>query len=153
MDTLSLARELIRRPSVSPSDAGCQQLIGGLLEQAGFKTESLRFGEVENLWARRGYAAPGLVFAGHTDVVPTGPREQWRVDPFAATVDNGVLMGRGAADMKGSLAAMINACRHFVDRYPDHKGSLGMLITSDEEGAADDGTLRVMETLAHRYGR
>ncbi len=150
MDTLSLARELIRRPSVSPSDAGCQQLIGGLLEQAGFKTESLRFGEVENLWARRGYAAPGLVFAGHTDVVPTGPREQWRVDPFAATVENGVLMGRGAADMKGSLAAMINACRHFVDRYPDHKGSLGMLITSDEEGAADDGTLKVMETLAQR---
>jgi succinyl-diaminopimelate desuccinylase len=150
MDTLSLARELIRRPSVSPSDGGCQQLIAGLLEPAGFTTEPLRFGEVDNLWARRGRTAPGLVFAGHTDVVPTGPREQWRVDPFAATVENGILMGRGAADMKGSLAAMINACRHFVARYPDHKGSLGMLITSDEEGAADDGTLKVMETLAQR---
>jgi len=150
MDTLSLARELIRRPSVSPSDAGCQQLIAGLLEAAGFKTEPLRFGAVDNLWARRGSTAPALVFAGHTDVVPTGPREQWRVDPFAATVDNGMLMGRGAADMKGSLAAMINACRTFVHRYPDHLGSLGMLITSDEEGAADDGTLKVMETLAQR---
>ena len=150
MDTLSLARELIRRPSVSPSDSGCQQLIAGLLERAGFKTEPLRFGDVDNLWARRGRAAPALVFAGHTDVVPPGPREQWRVDPFAATVENGVLMGRGAADMKGSLAAMINACRHFADRYPDHNGSLGMLITSDEEGAADDGTLKVMETLAQR---
>jgi succinyl-diaminopimelate desuccinylase len=150
MDTLSLARELMRRPSISPSDAGCQQLIAGLLEGAGFKTEPLRFGEVDNLWARRGRTAPALVFAGHTDVVPTGPREQWRVDPFAATVENGILMGRGAADMKGSLAAMINACCHFADRYPDHKGSLGMLITSDEEGAADDGTLKVMETLAQR---
>ena len=150
MDTLSLARELIRRPSVSPADSGCQQLIAGLLDQAGFKTESLRFGDVDNLWARRGRAAPALVFAGHTDVVPPGAREQWRVDPFAATVENGVLIGRGAADMKGSLAAMINACRQFVDRYPDHKGSLGMLITSDEEGAADDGTLKVMETLAQR---
>ncbi len=150
MDTLSLARELIRRPSVSPADAGCQQLIAGLLEAAGFKTEPLRFGAVDNLWARRGRTAPALVFAGHTDVVPTGPREQWRVDPFAATVENGMLMGRGAADMKGSLAAMINACRTFVQRYPDHSGSLGMLITSDEEGAADDGTLKVMETLAQR---
>jgi succinyl-diaminopimelate desuccinylase len=150
MDTLSLARELIRRPSVSPSDAGCQQLVAGLLEASGFKTEPLRFGDVDNLWARRGRTAPALVFAGHTDVVPTGPREQWRVDPFAATVENGILMGRGAADMKGSLAAMINACRRFADRYPDHKGSLGMLITSDEEGAADDGTLKVMETLAQR---
>ncbi len=150
MDTLSLARELIRRPSVSPTDSGCQQLIAGLLDQAGFKTEPLRFGDVDNLWARRGRAAPALVFAGHTDVVPPGPLEQWRVDPFAATVENGVLVGRGAADMKGSLAAMINACRRFVDRYPDHKGSLGVLITSDEEGAADDGTLKVMETLAQR---
>jgi len=150
MDTLSLARELIRRPSVSPSDAGCQQLIAGLLEASGFKTEPLRFGDVDNLWARRGRAAPALVFAGHTDVVPAGPREQWRVDPFAATVENGILMGRGAADMKGSLAAMINACRQFVDRYPDHSGSLGMLITSDEEGAADDGTLKVMDALAQR---
>jgi succinyl-diaminopimelate desuccinylase len=150
MDTLTLARELIRRPSVSPADAGCQALIADLLEQAGFKTEHLKFGEVDNLWARRGNAAPALVFAGHTDVVPSGPPEQWDVDPFGATVRGGELIGRGAADMKGSLAAMINACRRFVERHPQHKGSLGLLITSDEEGAADDGTLKVMETLASR---
>jgi succinyl-diaminopimelate desuccinylase len=150
MDTLSLARELIRRPSVSPADAGCQELIAELLERAGFATERLRFGEVDNLWARRGRAAPALVFAGHTDVVPAGPREQWQVDPFAATVDGDRLIGRGAADMKGSLAAMISACRRFAERYPAATGSIGMLITSDEEGAADDGTLKVMETLARR---
>ena len=150
MDTLSLARELIRRPSVSPADAGCQTLIAELLERAGFATERLRFGEVDNLWARRGRGAPALVFAGHTDVVPAGPREQWHVDPFAATVDGDRLIGRGAADMKGSLAAMINACRRFAERYPNAAGSIGMLITSDEEGAADDGTLKVMETLARR---
>jgi succinyl-diaminopimelate desuccinylase len=150
MDTLSLARELIRRPSVTPADAGCQPLMAELLAAAGFATEHLKFGEVDNLWARRGRAAPALVFAGHTDVVPTGPREQWRVDPFAASVEGGVLTGRGAADMKGSLAAMINACRRFAGRYPDHEGSLGVLITSDEEGVADDGTLKDMETLARR---
>jgi succinyl-diaminopimelate desuccinylase len=150
MDTLSLARELIRRPSVSPADAGCQGLIGELLTAAGFAVEHLKFGEVDNLWARRGQAAPALVFAGHTDVVPAGPREQWRVDPFEAVVDGGTLIGRGAADMKGSLAAMINASRAFVARYPELRGSLGLLITSDEEGAADDGTLKVMETLASR---
>lgn len=150
MDTLNLARELIRRPSVTPADAGCQRLIAELLEPAGFVTEQLRFGEVDNLWARRGRAAPALVFAGHTDVVPPGPREHWDVDPFAATLHDGQLVGRGAADMKGSLAAMINACRRFVERYPDVSGSIGLLITSDEEGAADDGTLKVMETLASR---
>ena len=150
MDTLSLACELIRRPSVSPTDASCQTLIAELLGKAGFATERLRFGEVDNLWARRGRAAPALVFAGHTDVVPAGPREQWDVDPFAATVQEDRLIGRGAADMKGSLAAMINACRRFAEQYPRIEGSLGMLITSDEEGAADDGTLKVMETLAAR---
>jgi succinyl-diaminopimelate desuccinylase len=150
MDTLTLARELIRRPSVSPADAGCQRLIGELLAEAGFATEHMRFGEVDNLWARRGRAAPALVFAGHTDVVPAGPREQWRTDPFAAEVYGDELVGRGAADMKGSLAAMINACRSFAARHPDVAGSLGVLITSDEEGAADDGTLKVMETLAAR---
>jgi len=150
MDTLSLARELIRRPSVSPTDAGCQTLIAELLEQAGFTAERLRFGVVDNLWARRGRAAPALVFAGHTDVVPSGPPEQWEVDPFAATVQGDKLIGRGAADMKGSLAAMINASRAFVERYPRIAGSIGLLITSDEEGAADDGTLKVMETLASR---
>ena len=150
MDTLTLARELIRRPSVSPADAGCQALIAELLRPAGFTMEHLKFGEVDNLWARRGSAAPALVFAGHTDVVPSGPTEQWEVDPFAATVRGDELIGRGAADMKGSLAAMISACRRFVERYPHANGSLGLLITSDEEGAADDGTLKVMETLANR---
>jgi succinyl-diaminopimelate desuccinylase len=150
MDTLSLARELIRLPSVSPADAGCQLLIGDLLRSAGFSVESLKFGEVDNLWARRGRGSPALVFAGHTDVVPAGPREQWQVDPFAAVVEGGTLLGRGAADMEGSLAAMINACRRFVERYPRSGGSIGLLITSDEEGAADDGTLKVMETLAKR---
>jgi succinyl-diaminopimelate desuccinylase len=150
MDTLTLTRELIRRPSVSPSDAGCQRLIGELLEAAGFTVERLKFGEVDNLWARRGRAAPALVFAGHTDVVPAGPAEQWQVDPFAAVVEGGTLIGRGAADMKGSLAAMITACCRFAERYPKIGGSLGLLITSDEEGAADDGTLKVMEALASR---
>ena len=118
MDTLSLARELIRKPSVSPADADCQVLIGGLLEASGFTVERLKFGAVDNLWARRGRLGPALVFAGHTDVVPAGPREQWQVDPFAAVVEGGILTGRGAADMKGSLAAMINACRRFVARHP-----------------------------------
>jgi succinyl-diaminopimelate desuccinylase len=150
MDTLTLARELIRRPSVSPADVGCQTLIAELLEQAGFTTERLKFGEVDNLWARHGRTAPALVFAGHTDVVPAGPREQWNADPFGATVQGDLLFGRGAADMKGSLAAMVSACRRFVERYPRSAGSIGLLITSDEEGAADDGTLKVMETLASR---
>lgn len=150
MNTLELARELIRRASVTPADAGCQQLIAEQLGAAGFSVEHLKFGEVDNLWAKRGRGRPALVFAGHTDVVPTGPREQWRVDPFAAEVVDGRLIGRGAADMKGSLAAMVNACRRFAARYPSSAGAVGMLITSDEEGAADDGTLKVMETLARR---
>ncbi len=150
MNTLELAQELIRRPSVTPEDAGCQQLIAKLLADSGFATEHLRFGKVDNLWARRGRSAPALVFAGHTDVVPPGPREQWESDPFAATVIGADLVGRGSADMKGSLAAMVNACRRFAERHPQHAGSIGMLITSDEEGAADDGTLKVMSGLAAR---
>jgi succinyl-diaminopimelate desuccinylase len=150
VDTLTLARELIRRPSVTPEDAGCQGILAGLLRDAGFRTEQMRFGVVDNLWARRGTAEPALVFAGHTDVVPPGPVEQWRLDPFSATVQDGQLVGRGSADMKGSLAAMVNACVRFATEHPDAKASLGLLITSDEEGAADDGTLRVMETLAAR---
>jgi succinyl-diaminopimelate desuccinylase len=150
MNTLELARELIRKASVTPADAGCQQVIAEQLGEAGFSVEHLKFGEVDNLWAKRGRGRPAVVFAGHTDVVPTGPREQWRVDPFAAEVVDGHLVGRGAADMKGSLAAMVNACRRFAARHPDAPGALGMLITSDEEGAADDGTLKVMETLARR---
>src|SRR5688572_23469358 len=122
MNTIELARELIRKPSVTPADAGCQALIEQLLRGAGFHTEALRFGEVDNLWARRGAAAPALVFAGHTDVVPPGPREQWQVDPFAAEVAGGQLIGRGAADMKGSLAAMVNACRRFAAEHPNASG-------------------------------
>jgi succinyl-diaminopimelate desuccinylase len=150
VNTLDLARELIAKPSVTPQDAGCQDLIADLLRGAGFSIERLRFGEVDNLWARWGRGTPMLVFAGHTDVVPAGPREQWQVEPFGAAVVDGLLMGRGAADMKGSLAAMINACRRFAQRYPADAGSIGMLVTSDEEGVADDGTLKVMQTLAGR---
>ena len=150
LDGFDTVKVCVRAHDLDPARTRERYEVSGLLGEAGFTTESMKFGEVDNLWARHGRSAPALVFAGHTDVVPTGPKEQWQADPFAATVENGMLLGRGAADMKGSLAAMINACRRFVTLYPDHKGSLGMLITSDEEGAADDGTLRVMETLAKR---
>jgi succinyl-diaminopimelate desuccinylase len=149
-DPVELARELIRRPSITPDDAGCQALIAERLSAAGFRVESLRFGAVDNLWARHGTAAPMLVFAGHTDVVPPGPEADWQVPPFAASVDNGLLRGRGAADMKGSLAAMLVAGMRFVAEHPEHPGSIGFLLTSDEEGAADDGTVRVMQALAER---
>jgi succinyl-diaminopimelate desuccinylase len=135
---------------VTPDDAGCQALIAAALEPSGFVAEHLRFGAVDNLWLRRGRAAPTLVFAGHTDVVPAGPREQWSVDPFGGEVADGFVTGRGAADMKGSLAAIVKACERFAQTHPDSEGSLALLITSDEEGAADDGTLKVMETLAAR---
>ena len=151
--TLALTEALIRRASVTPDDAGCQTLIAELLEASGFTTEHLRFGVVDNLWARRGQGSPMLVFAGHTDVVPAGPREQWQSDPFSPAVVGGELYGRGAADMKGSLAAMVNAGRRFAATYPADAGTLGVLVTSDEEGAADDGTLKVMETLAARGER
>lgn len=150
MDVLELARALIRRPSITPDDQGCQPLIAAHLEKLGFEIEHLRFGEVDNLWARRGSSAPVLCFAGHTDVVPPGPLDQWRVDPFAAEILDGKLIGRGAADMKVGLAAMITACERFVADYPDHPGSIAFLITSDEEGAAQDGTLKVMQTLTQR---
>ncbi len=150
MAVVELTRELIRRPSVTPDDHGCQQLIAEILEKLDFKIEFLRFGDVDNLWARRGEAAPVLCFAGHTDVVPPGPREQWRVDPFAAEIHDGKLIARGAADMKASLAAMVSACERYVTDYPEHRGSLAFLITSDEEGAAQDGTLKVMQTLTER---
>lgn len=150
MDVLELTRELIRRPSVTPDDQGCQTLLGDRLESAGFRIESLRYSDVDNLWARHGTEAPLLCFAGHTDVVPPGPNEQWSVDPFAADVVDGVLTARGAADMKGSLAAMITAAERFVKTYPDHAGSLAFLITSDEEGEAANGTAKVMETLHAR---
>jgi succinyl-diaminopimelate desuccinylase len=149
-ETLDLACQLIAQSSVTPHDAGCQNLMIGRLEAAGFKVERLCFGEVENFWARRGTAEPLYAFAGHTDVVPTGPAEQWQYPPFTPTQSNGLLYGRGAADMKGSLAAMVTACERFIARHPRHRGSIGFLITSDEEGPAVDGTVKVVATLEAR---
>jgi succinyl-diaminopimelate desuccinylase len=148
--TVALAMELISRPSVTPHDAGCQALMSERLRATGFEVQPLRFGEVDNFWARRGSEGPLVVFAGHTDVVPSGPHEQWRTDPFQASVQDGYLYGRGAADMKSSLAAFITAIENFVARHPDHQGSIGLLITSDEEGPAVDGTVKVVEWLEAR---
>ncbi|WOG26604.1 succinyl-diaminopimelate desuccinylase [Endozoicomonas sp. 8E] len=150
--TIELAIDLIQRPSVTPEDEGCQDLMISRLEPLGFKVERLRFGEVENIWLRRGDSAPVLAFAGHTDVVPTGPVEKWDNPPFSPFVDeNGMLQGRGAADMKGSLAAMVTACETFLAANPDHKGSIAFLITSDEEGPAQHGTVKVIEHLEARH--
>ena len=148
--TLDFARKQIRQPSVTPDDAGCQDLIAEALQPAGFKAEFLTYGEVRNVWLRRGQVDPLLVFAGHTDVVPTGPIEQWHYPPFSATVQDGILHGRGAADMKGSLAAMVTACQQFVVNHPNHRGSIALLITSDEEGPANNGTVKVVEKLCDR---
>lgn len=150
MKAVDLTRELIRRPSITPEDHGCQELLAARLVKLGFHIEHMRFEDVDNLWARRGTDAPLLCFAGHTDVVPPGPPEQWSVDPFSAEIDGDRLIARGAADMKAGLAAMVCACEDFLEAHPDHPGSLAFLITSDEEGAADNGTLKVMETLAER---
>ena len=149
-DTLDLAIDFISRRSVTPEDAGCQQMLAQRLKNLGFKTEHLRFGETDNLWARRGDSGPLFAFAGHTDVVPTGPEENWKFPPFAATIEEGILYGRGAADMKGSIACMVTACERFIANNPNHPGSIAFLITSDEEGPAHDGTLRVIETLEAR---
>ncbi len=151
--TLALAVELIRRRSVTPEDAGCQQLLMARLAALDFRTEPMRFGAVDNFWARRGDRDPVFCFAGHTDVVPTGPEERWSAPPFAAEIRAGVLYGRGAADMKGSLAAMITATERFVAGHPAHRGSIAYLITSDEEGPAVDGTVRVIEALQARGER
>jgi succinyl-diaminopimelate desuccinylase len=148
--TLQLARELIARPSVTPDDAGCQDIMIARLEAIGFTVERLRFGDTDNFWARRGNAAPLFVFAGHTDVVPPGPRGEWLSDPFRPEIRGDLLFGRGAADMKASLAAMITACEAFISAHPDHAGSLAFLITSDEEGPAHNGTVRVVEHLEAR---
>ena len=148
--TLALTRDLITCASVTPEDAGCQSLMMTRLQQAGFSVEPMRFGEVDNFWATRGASGPLLVFAGHTDVVPPGDTEQWESDPFVATEAGTDLVGRGTADMKASLAAMVVACENFVSAHPDHVGRIGFLITSDEEGPAKDGTVRVMDTLKHR---
>ncbi len=152
-EVLELAQQLIARRSVTPADEGCQQVMGARLAALGFTLEPLRFGTVDNLWARRGIAAPLFCFAGHTDVVPTGPLEEWRSDPFVPSVREGLLYGRGAADMKTGLAAMVTATEEFVRTYPSHRGSITFLITSDEEGPSVDGTKRVTETLAARGER
>ena len=148
--TLEYTCELIRRSSVTPDDAGCQQWLAGKLEALGFRCEHLRFGEVDNLWARRGDAGPLLVFAGHTDVVPTGDLGKWSSDPFQPEIRDGMLYGRGAADMKSSIAAWLVAVEDFVAAHPDHAGSLGWLITADEEGPAINGTVKVVEHLEAR---
>ena len=145
--TLKLCSELVRRPSVTPQDEGCQALMMAQLQELDFTCTDLPFGAVSNFWAERGSSGPILVFAGHTDVVPTGPAEQWHSPPFEPTVRNGTLFGRGSADMKGSLAAMLVACEEFVAEHPQHPGRIGFLITSDEEGPATDGTVRVLEYL------
>jgi succinyl-diaminopimelate desuccinylase len=149
-DTLQLAIDLIRRPSVTPEDAGCQRLVADRLAALGFRIEPMRFGDVDNLWARRGTTDPVFCFAGHTDVVPPGPVERWTSPPFEPTVREGRLYGRGAADMKGSLAAMITATEAFVAERPRHAGSIAFLLTSDEEGPAVDGTVKVVEALEAR---
>jgi succinyl-diaminopimelate desuccinylase len=148
--TLALAEELIALSSVTPDDNGCQRRIAGLLAPLGFACERIESGGVTNLWARKGTAQPLLVFAGHTDVVPTGPLEQWTSPPFQPTRRDGRLYGRGAADMKTSIAAMVVAAEEFIHGHPDHKGSIGFLITSDEEGPATDGTVVVCERLKER---
>ncbi len=149
-DVLDLACDLIRRPSVTPDDAGCQALIGERLSAAGFKCESLPFGAVSNLWATHGHGHPVLALVGHTDVVPPGPLEQWHGDPFEPRIENGLLYGRGAADMKGGLAAMVEAAIAFVHEHRHHHGTLALLVTSDEEGEARDGVRSVMKVLSER---
>ncbi len=147
--TLELAMELIRRRSITPEDAGCQNLLAERLERLGFRVERPRFGEVDNLWARLGDDAPLFAFAGHTDVVPPGPVERWQSPPFEPTLQDGCLYGRGAADMKGSIAAMVTACERFLATSRP-AGSIAFLITSDEEGPAVDGTVKVIEFLEKR---
>ena len=151
--TLDLTLELMRRPSVSPADGGCQALMIERLRAAGFQVESLPFGPVENFWAKRGAGGPVFCFAGHTDVVPPGPLSEWHTDPFAPVITDGVLYGRGAADMKSGLAAMLTASEEFVARHAGHRGSIAFLITSDEEGPSVEGTRKVVEVLRERGER
>jgi succinyl-diaminopimelate desuccinylase len=147
---LNLLFDLIRRPSITPEDAGCQDLIASRLANLGFDCETMRFGEVTNLWARRGAGSPVFCFAGHTDVVPPGDVGAWQSDPFEPDIRGEHVYGRGSADMKSGLAAMVVAVERFLEAYPEHPGSIAFLITSDEEGRARDGTLKVMEALAER---
>ena len=148
--TLALACELVRRASVTPDDAGCQTVLAERLARLGFGIETMRFADVDNLWARRGDDGPLLVLLGHTDVVPTGPLREWSSPPFEPAIRDGYLYGRGAADMKGSVAAMITALERFLDRHPRHEGSVALLVTSDEEGPSVNGVRRVIETLGAR---
>ncbi len=148
--TLELAMDLIARPSVTPDDAGCQALLIARLEKLGFNIEQLPFGDVSNLWARRGNAGPLFCFAGHTDVVPSGPEDKWQYPPFEPCIKEGKLHGRGAADMKGSLASFVTALERFIANHPDHAGSIALLITSDEEGDFINGTTRVIDVLEAR---
>jgi succinyl-diaminopimelate desuccinylase len=150
---IELTKDLLARRSITPADEGCQELIGTRLAAAGFTVERLRFGHVENFWARRGAAAPLFCFAGHTDVVPSGPLEEWLSDPFVPAIRDGMLFGRGAADMKSGLAAMITATEEFVSNHADHTGSIAFLVTSDEEGPSVDGTRRVAQLLHERGER
>ena len=152
-EVLELTRELIARPSVTPDDAGCQSLIAGRLQRAGFRCEHLRFGDVDNLWAVHGGDGPTLVLLGHTDVVPPGPREAWASDPFVPQIREGVLYGRGAADMKGSVAAFVVALERFVATHPGHAGRVALLLTSDEEGDAVDGVRKVADAFRARGER
>ena len=147
---LSLLFDLIRRRSVTPDDAGCQDLIAARLAPLGFACETMVFGDVTNLWARRGAGSPVLCFAGHTDVVPPGDDSEWQSDPFEPDIRGENIYGRGSADMKSGLSAMVVAVEKFLDEHPDHAGSIAFLVTSDEEGRARDGTLKVMETLTRR---
>ncbi|WP_156498108.1 M20/M25/M40 family metallo-hydrolase, partial [Oleiphilus sp. HI0043] len=149
-DTIQLSQALIQQPSVTPEDCECQDIMMRHLAPLGFKAETMIFEDVTNLWARKGNEAPLIAFAGHTDVVPTGPEQEWTYSPFSARIQGDMLHGRGAADMKGSLAAFITACERFVKKHPDHKGSIAYLITSDEEGPATNGTVKVVETLEAR---
>lgn len=150
LNVLQLAQQLIEQPSVTPNDGNCQALMMEALTAIGFSITPLPFGEVQNFWAQRGSARPLLVFAGHTDVVPAGDESKWQFPPFQGTLNAGYLYGRGAADMKGSLAAMLVACTQFIEQNPDHPGSIGFLITSDEEGPALNGTAKVVEYLKLR---
>jgi succinyl-diaminopimelate desuccinylase len=148
--TLQLASDLIARPSITPDDAGCQAMLIERLSAIGFACETMVFDDVTNLWARRGRATPLLAFAGHTDVVPPGPLDKWHSDPFTPEIRDGNLFGRGAADMKSSIAAMVTACERFVTQNAQHQGSIALLITSDEEGIATNGTVKVIEALEAR---
>lgn len=148
--TLKLIQQLIEKPSVTPEDAGCQDLIAQKLVPVGFQEQRLNFADTQNIWLRRGKTKPLFVFLGHTDVVPTGPLAQWHCPPFTPTIRNGLLYGRGAADMKGGIAAFITACQRFIKQHPDHQGSIALMLTSDEEGIGTNGTIKVIEVLENR---